>query len=81
MKILVIDDEKGSHQVAAAIYREESIISVYNGKEGIQAIENENPDVILLDIMMPICSGDELLEYFRKNRSVLRRIILPSSLP
>jgi len=75
MKILVIDDEQGSHEIAKAIYGKENIISVYNGKEGIEAIEKYDPDAILLDIMMPICSGNDVLQYFRKNKKVLRKIV------
>lgn len=75
MKILVIDDERGSHEVVKAIYGEEVIISVYNGEEGIEAIKKHNPDAILLDIMMPIYSGEDVLEYFRKDKKILRKIV------
>ena len=76
MKILVIDDERGSHEVALGIYDKDLIISAYNGEEGINAIEEEDPDVILLDITMPIISGEELLKHFKKNKKVLRKIII-----
>lgn len=76
MKILVIDDERGSHEVAKAIYGEDSVISVYNGEEGIKAIEEENPDAILLDITMPIISGEGVLEYFRRKKNILRKTVI-----
>ncbi len=36
-----------------------------DGKQGLEVIEREKPDVILLDIRMPIMSGDEMLREMR----------------
>ena len=36
-----------------------------DGKQGLEVIEQEKPDVILLDIRMPIMSGDEMLREMR----------------
>lgn len=36
-----------------------------NGQQGLLLCESFNPDIILLDIMMPIMTGDEMLERMR----------------
>lgn len=38
----------------------------YNGKDGYELISNFKPDLILLDLMMPEMSGDQLLEKIRR---------------
>ena len=37
-----------------------------NGKLGLQLIEDMNPDIVLLDLMMPIMDGPEMLTALRK---------------
>ena len=72
-KILLIDDdpdfvavtkkvlEKGaSHQVIVAV----------NGKEGLEKAKKEKPDLILLDILMPVTDGFGFAEQFSKERSL-----------
>lgn len=38
----------------------------HDGQEGLEVIEKCQPDLILLDIMMPIMNGDEMLEKLRQ---------------
>jgi DNA-binding response OmpR family regulator len=66
-KICVIEDDRA----IAAMYQfklEQAhyIVSVaYNGAEGLALIEKQKPDLILLDIKMPVMSGDEMLVKLR----------------
>jgi len=41
------------------------VVVGYNGEEGLQKITDQRPDAILLDIMMPVMSGDEVLARVR----------------
>jgi two-component system phosphate regulon response regulator PhoB len=43
------------------------VISARDGEEGLVAIEREQPDLVLLDIMMPKLSGIEMLERIKAN--------------
>lgn len=43
-----------------------SVQTAFNGEEGLQIIEKHRPDLILLDIKMPVMSGDEMLEKLRE---------------
>jgi DNA-binding response OmpR family regulator len=42
------------------------VVVADNGKKGLEAIEKSKPDLILLDIMMPEMTGDQMLEAMRK---------------
>lgn len=50
----------------------------HDGKQGLMVIEETKPDLILLDLRMPVMSGDEMLEKLRQTDwgSSIRVIIL-----
>lgn len=57
-KVLVIDDEPDMvEMISMALDREFEVITAYNGKEGISKAQNEKPDAIVFDIMMPEKDG------------------------
>ena len=74
-KILVVDDEQDI--VNTVQYRlkacDFNVITANNGKEGLEKVINEKPDLVLLDINMPIMDGHEMLERIR-SRPDLRDI-------
>ena len=58
-KILLIDDERDLVETVA--FRLETagyeVISVYDGKDGLDRAKKENPDLIILDLMLPRIDG------------------------
>jgi two-component system, OmpR family, alkaline phosphatase synthesis response regulator PhoP len=61
MKILVVDDDQNirrllNFNLSAAGHE---VIVANNGKEGVEKAIKEKPDLILLDIMMPVMNGYE----------------------
>ncbi len=58
-KVLVVDDEKEQLEFASAILEEEGYIalSALDGVQGMKLVKEKNPDLILLDIMMPKKGG------------------------
>jgi len=60
-KILVVDDEWEIRDLLSQFLTEEGyeVILASNGEEAIELAERENPQVILLDIMMPDIDGIE----------------------
>lgn len=66
--ILVIEDnEDVNHMLAEALSDAGyTVKSAYNGIEGIKKIKDSSFDMILLDIMLPYKSGDEVLKEIRK---------------
>lgn len=66
--ILVIDDDYLNIQVISNLMKNEKFNLIYalNGKDGLEIIDREKIDIVLLDIMMPILSGYEVTEIIRK---------------
>ena len=74
-KILVIDDEENIRKLAevnltASGYR---VLVAPDGEEGLRLAQLEHPDLILLDLRMPVMSGWDVLMVLKANRR-LRRI-------
>jgi two-component system chemotaxis response regulator CheY len=67
--ILLIDDEAHIRKYVGLILRglgNPTIIEANNGQEGVAAYQRENPDLVLLDVNMPIMDGIETLTELRK---------------
>ena len=69
IKILLADDEKDLAKAVATIltYSNYNVDVVNNGKEAIEKINNKIYDLIILDIMMPVMDGIQVLKELRKN--------------
>ncbi len=79
-RVLIVEDEENLR----LLYEEElkaegyEILLAKNGKEAITQLEEEKPDLIILDIVMPVMDGMEALNrILRKDRKI--PIILNSS--
>lgn len=70
-KILVIDDEKAIADIIKFNLKKEGydVITANDGEEGILKVFAENPDLILLDIMMPKVDGYEVCKKVREKLS------------
>jgi CheY-like chemotaxis protein len=60
---LVVDDEFGIVDVLETVLTDAGyrVLTASNGKQGLARLSQEKPDVILLDFMMPLLSGGEML--------------------
>ncbi len=58
-KVLIIDDDKTAAELIQVILEAEGyeVIKTMNGKEGVRLAGSENPDLIILDLIMPDISG------------------------
>lgn len=67
-KILVIDDEEDMQKLLKMRLQQENfnVVAAYDGDVGVKAAEQELPDLILLDIMMPKMDGYSCLKEIRK---------------
>ena len=64
VKVLVVDDDFDLVPLLRAMLSAENytLLSAYNGKQGLTLARSEHPDVVLLDLLMPGMSGFEVLE-------------------
>ena len=71
-KILIVDDEKNIVDIIAFNLKKEgyTVITAADGEEGVQKAMEENPDLILLDIMMPKLDGYRVLKTLRENSNI-----------
>jgi len=72
MKTILIVDDKMSVQRMIADYLDENgfrTVTANNGRDALYVARHENPDLILLDIMMPEMDGFEFMRRFRKERN------------
>jgi DNA-binding response OmpR family regulator len=67
-KIAIIEDDQAISQMYRFKFEAEgySVETADNGKLGLELVKNMRPDIILLDLMMPEMTGDEMLEQLRK---------------
>ena len=69
VKILIVDDETDYVQTVQDMLEisNYSVISAHNGKQALNIIPQQQPDVILLDLIMPVMDGIELLKRLKSN--------------
>ena len=70
--ILIIEDEKNINDILAFKFEKEGYktISAFDGVKGLEMALNENPDIILLDVMLPGMDGFEVCRRVRDRSSV-----------
>lgn len=70
IKILIIEDEQIIRSLLARMIVKKFpsciVIEAENGAKGLKAVEAENPDVVFLDVNMPMMNGLETLSLIRK---------------
>lgn len=69
IKILLIEDDPFLLKMYTTKFELEgfSVVTADDGEKGIKLSVKENPDIILLDIMLPKVSGFDVLKYIREN--------------
>ncbi len=77
-KILIIEDDKILNEMYALKFSKEGykVESAYNWIDGLTKVASMNPDVILLDLMMPSMNGFETLESIKYQTSSECKIII-----
>lgn len=67
-KIAIIEDDQAISQMYRFKFEGEgfTVETAENGRLGLSLAESMKPDIVLLDLMMPEMTGDEMLELMRK---------------
>jgi DNA-binding response OmpR family regulator len=71
-QILVVDDEPRYVRLMEANLASEGyhVLKASNGQEAVEAVDKHHPDLVLLDVMMPVLSGFEACERIREFSNV-----------
>lgn len=71
-KILICDDNEAIHETIGTYLENDGMkyISAYDGLETLEKFYSENPDLIILDLMMPKMFGTEVCREIRKTSNV-----------
>lgn len=79
-RIMVIDDDSDIHEIIEiALSHVAEIVHAFDGLEAIQRIVRYQPDMFIIDIMMPKMSGYQLCQSLRSNRALVNTPILMCS--
>jgi DNA-binding response OmpR family regulator len=71
-KILVVDDDKNICELLNLYLKKEGyeVVFAYDGSEAVTVAKAENPNLILLDVMMPVINGWEACKLIRQFSNV-----------
>ncbi len=67
-KIAVIDDDKEIVDIIKSVLKTKGydVLTAFNGQDGLKLIEEKHPDMIILDLMLPLVSGMEVIKRLRR---------------
>ncbi|OGS45302.1 MAG: hypothetical protein A2539_08770 [Elusimicrobia bacterium RIFOXYD2_FULL_34_15] len=68
-KILIIEDEKKINQLLAINFTGEGfrVDTAMNGEQGLEKIEKFKPDIVILDVRLPLIDGWEVCKRIKEN--------------
>lgn len=77
---IIIEDSESTVELIAQCFEELENVDLLgyavNGKDGYDAIKEHNPDIITLDINMPVMDGLELLEKIREEKLPIKILVV-----
>ncbi|SDE96714.1 two-component system, NtrC family, nitrogen regulation response regulator NtrX/two-component system, sensor histidine kinase ChiS [Mucilaginibacter pineti] len=77
-KILVCDDEQEILDITQLILEDSGhdVTAIINSNEVVSHIENQQPDILLIDLWMPGLSGDQVITQLRTNINIINLPII-----
>ena len=81
--ILVVDDEFGVVEVLVASLEDEGfrVVVAANGRHGLEQIAEHHPDLVIVDYMMPVMNGVDMVRSMRTNGDGHAPVIFMSAIP
>jgi CheY-like chemotaxis protein len=77
-KILILEDDQTLQTAYKLLLENEGhdVTAVDNGKEGLEVLKNLQPDLILLDLLMPVMDGMTFLRKLRESGDDTKVVVL-----
>jgi DNA-binding response OmpR family regulator len=67
-RILIADDDPGILDAMRTLLSlRYDVVTARNGEEALERLENENVDLVILDLLMPLCDGENALVRLRES--------------
>ncbi len=79
-KIMIVDDDEDLHTLYTLYLQGESfrIVRAFNGKQALDIVQQEKPDLIVLDMIMPEMDGEEFFTRLRTEKKDNTPVIIAS---
>ena len=80
-RILIVDDDEDLHILYSLYLQGQSmtVFQAFNGEEGLKILEKEKPDLVVLDMIMPIMDGEEFLNKLCLEKKILHIPVIIAS--
>lgn len=66
IKVMVVDDEIAMREILKIMLKDYKVIEPSNGREAVELYREERPDIVLMDVMMPLMNGIEATSEIKK---------------
>jgi two-component system response regulator (stage 0 sporulation protein F) len=76
-KVMIVEDDPALREIYSLKFKLEGyrVCEAENGRHALDQLESFKPDVILLDLMMPVMGGVEFMQHFRTRGSAADIIV------
>lgn len=83
IQVVIVDDHRIVTQALSGLFKQYSDFEVvgtgFDGKSALELVVKQQPDLLILDLQLPLVSGEELLPVLKKAYPDLRVIVLTAS--
>ena len=79
--VLIVEDDSDSREAIRDVLIEEGfeVREAKNGLEALESIGEQTPDVVLLDLVMPVMKGEPVIQILRAARRSIRIVVMTAS--
>ncbi|MCS7143424.1 MAG: response regulator [Archaeoglobaceae archaeon] len=64
--VMIVDDETAMREILKIMLKDYKVLEASNGREAVELYKKEKPDLVLMDIMMPVMSGIDAVKEIKK---------------
>lgn len=78
LRLLVVDDEVDICDFVRNFFKERDfeVLVAHNGREALDVVDSQKPEIVILDMMMPVMDGMQTLKALRKSDSLSKVIMV-----